>query len=154
MNRRTVLLAALTVSLALNLLIAGIFIGRMGGRPHGPPPGAWAARDLSPETRRIVRDHMRRDIASVRPLRAEMVEARAAVRRVVLDEAFDAQALRAALAQVRAVGDRYEELLHENLVEVAGQLPAEERAALVRAALDRAGPGGRERPRRPEPPGR
>jgi len=153
MTKRTALLGALIVSVSLNLLIAGVFIGRLGARAPGPPPGAWAARDLSQDSRQIVRQHMRRDVDAVRPLRAEMRAAREAIRAAVETEPFDPAALREALARLRLAGARYQEFLHENIVEVAVRLPAGERAALVRVALDRARPGDLERPPRHPAPG-
>jgi uncharacterized membrane protein len=151
MNKSTALLAALIVSVGINLLIAGVFLGRMGMPRNEPPPAAWTARDLSPETRGLVRDRMREQLPRVRPLRREMREAQGAVRAAVLAEDFDPAALRAALANLREVGNRYEEFIHENLAEVAASLSPQEREALVQAALERRG-GGDRGPRPPPPP--
>lgn len=161
MSRRNLLLGALLISVAINLLAAGVLLGRAGARPHsGPPPGAWAAQDLSPETRRRVRQQMSARVDAVRPLRAELRRAHGRIRSAVEAEPFDPEALRAALENLRSVGDRYQQLLHDNLVDMAADLPSEEREALIRAALERSRggmrPGGPRRPgaREDTPPGR
>ncbi|MEM1190806.1 MAG: periplasmic heavy metal sensor [Pseudomonadota bacterium] len=158
MTRNNALLLALLLSVAVNLLVAGIVLGRMGLERghHEPPPAAWAARELSPETRRVVRRRMVEQLEAVRPLRRELRSAQSGVRRAVSAEDFDPQALKDALAELRRVTNRYQELLHNNLAEIAAGLPPEERSALVRAAMlrDRGGEpgmgGGRRRP--PPPP--
>jgi uncharacterized membrane protein len=139
MRRYKLLLAALFVSVAVNLLIAGIVVGRMGGAPKHPgePPGAWAAAPLSPESRRLVRERMAQERATVRPLRLDLRAAQGAVRRAVMAEPFVTDDLKAALAQLREVEARYRRFLHDGLAEVAAELPPAERAALLRAALAR-----------------
>ncbi len=150
MSRRTTLIGALVVSVALNLLIAGVLIGRFSSRhPPTPPPGAWAAGELSAETRSRVREHMARQMESVRPMRRELRDAQDGIRAAVLAEPYDPEALKAALARLRSVTSRYQQLLHEGLAEIAAELPVEERGALVRTALERAHGGGR-----PPGPGR
>ncbi|MEL7043462.1 MAG: periplasmic heavy metal sensor [Pseudomonadota bacterium] len=158
MTRNNALLLALLLSVAVNLLVAGIVLGKMGferGHPE-PPPVAWAARELSPETRRLVRRRMVEQLEAVRPLRRELRSAHSRVRRAVSAEDYDPKALKDALAELRRVTNRYQELLHNNLAEIAAGLPPEERSALARAAMlrDRGGEpgigGGRRRP--PPPP--
>ena len=150
MTRQNALLVALLVSVAINLLIAGVVLGRLGAPHREPPPAAWAARELGPETRGLVRERMREQLPQVRPLRREMGEAQRAVRAAVTAEDFDPEALRAALARLREAGNRYEQFIHENLADLAASLSPQERGALVRAALERRG-GGDRGPRRPPP---
>ena len=148
MSRQSLLVLALVLSLGLNLVVAGVAIGRKGREPPAPPPMAWAARDLAPETRQLVRLRMRDEVEAVRPLRRELREAHAAVRRAVSATDYDPAALKAALGRLRSVNDRYRQLLHDNVADLAAELPPQERMALLRSALQRA-----ESRRLPGPPG-
>ncbi len=149
MNRSSLVLIALLISLALNLLIAGFLVGKHRGSPGERPPMDWAVEHLSPETQRRVRGQMRAQLSEVRPLREDMRKAHAAVRRAVAAEDYDPQALALALENTRQVSERYQALIHKNLVEVSTELPREERIALARAALQR-GQNTKMPPRPPE----
>lgn len=148
MNRQSALLLALLVSVAINLLAAGVMIGRGTAGPPVTPPAAWAARELEPEARRLVRDRMRREVGNVRPLRRELADAHRAIREAISAEDYSARALKDALARLRTVDGRYRQLLHDNVAELAAELPREQRVALLRAAMQR-GSAGRVPPRVP-----
>lgn len=137
MNRNRLILIALLISLALNLMIAGFVVGKHRGAPGEPPPMAWAVAQLSPETQQRVRAQMRAQLPQVRPLRKELRDAHLAVREAVAADDYDAQDLAQALEASRVAGERYQALIHKNLVAVSAQLPKEQRIALVRAALQR-----------------
>ncbi|MFK8041883.1 periplasmic heavy metal sensor [Congregibacter sp.] len=149
MNRNNYIVIALLVSLAANLLIVGFMVGKNRNANRAPPPMAWMAEQLSPETQRRVRGQMRSQLSEVRPLREDMRKAQAAVRKAVSAEDFDSQALERALQQSRAVSGRYQALIHENLAAVAAELPKEQRIALVRAVLQR-GQNAKKPPRKPD----
>ena len=142
MNRQTALLLALLLSLAVNLLVAGVVIGRHSAGGREPPPAAWAARELPAEARRLVRQRMRSQIESVRPLRRELGESQAAIRAAITAEDYDPQALKDALAKLRTIDARYKALLHDSVAEIAADLPRAQRIALLRAAMRRGEPGG------------
>ncbi|WOJ92097.1 periplasmic heavy metal sensor [Congregibacter variabilis] len=137
MNRNSLVLIALLISLALNLLIAGFIVGKHRGSGGERPPMAWAVEQLSPETQRRIRGQMRDQLSEVRPLREDMRKAQAAVRKAVASEDYDPQVLALALEKSREVSERYQALIHKNLVEVSADLPREQRIALARAALQR-----------------
>lgn len=137
MNKHTLVLTALLVSLSANLLIAGFVIGRKQHRPPEAPPMAWAAERLSAETQAKVRRQMRAQVSEVRPLREAMRNAQAAVREAVTTDAYDPNALTLALKESRDVSSRYQALIHKNLVALSKELPKQERMALARAALQR-----------------
>lgn len=137
MNRNRLILIAMLTSLAVNLLIVGFVVGKKRGFGGERPPMAWAVEHLSPETQRRVRGQMRAQLSEVRPLRKDMREAHAAVRRAVAAEDYDPQVLALALEKSREVTERYQALIHKNLVEVSAELPKEQRIALARAALQR-----------------
>lgn len=154
MTRQTVLLIALLLSLAVNLLVAGVVIGRHSTGGREAPPGVWAAQELPPEARRLVRQRMRDQIESVRPLRSELREAREAIRLAIVSEDYDPQALKDALARLRAIDGRYKALLHGSMADIAAELPRAQRIALLRSAMRRGAPGGRPGAEPPEGPPR
>lgn len=144
MNKQHLLLALL-VSLSVNLLVAGVLLGRRGAPPPEAPPFAWAAQQLEPATQRLLRQRMRQQLPAVRPVRAEMSRATNAVRLAVDTPDFDPEALARALADMRTATSRYQQLMHEGIVELAKELPREQRVALARSAMQR---GERPGPRR------
>lgn len=135
MNKQHVLILALLVSAAVNLLLAGVFIGRVAAPTHPPPPMDWAGHEMDAQTRELLRRRLREQQGAFRPLRRDMIAASAAVRDALAAEDYDPQALDAALAGVREVTGRYQLLVHENLVNMSADLPREQRMALARAAL-------------------
>lgn len=150
MNKQTLLIVALLLSVSANLLIAGIFLGRLGGPPSSAPPMAWAASKLQPELGQKVRRRMRAQAGEVRPLRQSIARAMAEVRKTASAEPFEAKALDRALAQWRSATSDYQAFIHENLVEVSADLPREQRMALLRAAMLR-GQGQTKTPRQERP---
>ncbi|MFK8043301.1 periplasmic heavy metal sensor, partial [Congregibacter sp.] len=98
---------------------------------------AWAAEHLSPETKRRLRGQMRAQLSEVRPLREDMRNAQMAVREAAAAEEYDPQVLALALERSRQISERYQALIHRNLVEVSAELPKDQRIALARAALQR-----------------
>lgn len=137
MSKRHLLVLALLLSVSVNLLVAGVLIGRVGRTPHAPPPMDWAGRELDAQTRDLVRSRLREQQAAFRPLRREMVHATGAVRAAISATDYDPEVLAAALAQLRDVTGRYQKLAHDNLVNVSAELPREQRMALLRSALQR-----------------
>ena len=148
MSKRHVLVLALLLSVSVNLLVAGVVLGRIGRPPQAPPPMDWAGREMDAQTRDLLRSRLREQQDAFRPLRREMVRATAAVRAAISADDFDPEVLAAALAQLRDVTGRYQQLVHENLVKVSADLPREQRMALAQAALQRH-QGGRLPPRPP-----
>lgn len=143
MNKQSWLILGLLVSMSVNLLIAGIVIGRAGQRPPGPPPASWMEGQLDQESRQLVRRTMAGKQREVAPLREALRKAMSDVRRAVTAEEYDAQALADALERVRAARGSYEAFIHNNLAEVSANLNRQQRAALVRAALQRGQDGSR-----------
>ncbi|GEM_PF-4640305 len=137
MSRQGFLIVALLVSLAVNLLVAGVVLGHWHHRDSRPPPMAWATDSLTEETRQIVRQRMRSQFPKVRPLREAMRSAVQDVRQAAGAEPFDPAAMNQALEAMREVTAQYQDLMQENAVELAAQLPAEQRLALLRAVLQR-----------------
>jgi len=144
MTRQQGLIAALVFSTTLNLLVGGVLVGRLldDSRRPGPPPMAWAARELPAELRGEVRAHMRERMSSARPLRGELREAARELRLQAQAEPVDREALGAALRRMREARGAYEAFMHESLLDVLEKLPPEQRLALLREVLHRRGHRG------------
>lgn len=124
------LLMALCISFGLNLLAAGVVLGRVFDRGRGQGP-LNRARDAGAEhmpdkPHGKTRGFARRGpeaVESRRAVRKAREEARAALEK----EPFDAAAFEAALGRVRSETTRGQELLHRKLVENAKRGPEERR---------------------------
>ena len=155
MNRRTILLAALFASLALNVFIVGAFVGsRLGDeareRPDFRPRNAvaTAVRTLSPEHQAAWRDQA---LEFARENGPRIREARRLARRTMRDfgaEPFDPEAANAGLRRARTLEHQSRVAMDEQLVAFVATLPRDERKrfgeALARAPmapLRRRGPG-------------
>lgn len=158
------LIAALTLSLAANLVVAGLILAH-----RAPPPpfalGSPSAIEglfgqLSPAGEDIVRETLRAARRDTREQMEALREARREVRRVMEAESFDRAALAAALAKVRTLGDAVEQRMEAAFVTAAEKLTPEDRKRFrpgkpERGKPERGGPehGGpdRDRPGRDRP---
>lgn len=134
---------ALLLSVAVNLLVLGIVIGRGGADAEESVPMEWLTADLQPlqpETRRLIRSRMRDRVSEVRPLREDMRKATRALRLAISAESFSAEDLDKALAQWRNATQRYQSFIHGNLVDMSADLTKRERVALLRAAIQQRAP--------------
>jgi uncharacterized membrane protein len=123
------------VSLALNLLIVGIFLGRWYVASSSAPL-AWAVRDLPEVTRAHVRDVLRSERGNRREARRIARDAMDRVRQIALTEPFDEDATRRALADLRQVQDNFHRHVHESMVVLLAQLPSEQRRLVVDGLLE------------------
>ena len=123
------LLVALCVSLGLNLLAAGVVLGRAFDRGHGPKRFRDAGAERAPEKRpgAMWRQFVRRGDPEGLERRRAVRKAREEVRAVLEKEPFDPAALDAALGRVRAETTRGQETLHRRLLEDAKRGPEERR---------------------------
>jgi uncharacterized membrane protein len=148
------LVAALAVSLILNLVAAGFILGRLTGGPRfvAPDPTAGFGRLLRflPEDRREAlaptlrghRAHVMRDARTLRARHRAVFDALAA-------EPYDPDTLVRALADLRATLNSTQESAHRSLAELAESLSPEERRALAEAM--RHPPWRRDHPRTHHP---
>lgn len=140
---------ALSISVAVNLLLAGFLIGRgfrsPRSRDHGAmagPTGAWSGK--RPPAFRAALERQREPL---RTSREGIERARSAARESLTRESFDARAFEQALSALRAETAKGQELLHRSLGEAAAAADREERRALARM-LSEGGPERRPRKRR------
>jgi uncharacterized membrane protein len=141
---------ALAVSIAVNLLIAGIFVGRAFHRRPPPPserdvPGLRAERD---GRRAPLRGLFLEHDDELRDKRRAIGEARRTARVALEAEPFDRAALERALEALRKETGASQEILHKAIVEAASKGSPEARKKLG-FALDRTGLGG-DAPRGPK----
>lgn len=125
------LLIALCISFGLNLLAAGVVLGRAfdRGRAKGAPNRARdAGAERAPEKAhgKLQRGFVRRGPEGMESRRA-VRKAREDVRATLEKEPFDAAAFEAALGRVRSETTRGQEVLHRKLVENAKRGPDERR---------------------------
>ena len=139
------LIAALVISLAANLALAGFVAGRIGAPPPAPAGldptlGMFRVLHDLPEARReALRPEVR---ASFRGMRDELRRLRNAQRDIneaLTAEPFDDEAMAAALARFRAALLDSQEHNHAALIRVAGRMTVEERR-LLRDAMTRGRP--------------
>lgn len=128
MRRSTLFLTiALVVSVSLNLLVAGLFIGhRLGGHPgRGGNPGLERLFATVPEEiRREVRRAMTADDEARQARRQALREARQQVSAALSARPFDPAAADAALTNLRAQGDQVADKLHATLVRTMAEAQA------------------------------
>lgn len=133
-RKAVVVLAALFLSICLNVFIAGLIAGRVTSGDATPlrrPDGlqrfiASVPKDARPAIRQAFRANRR----TLQDLFAEVEDARMAAAALVAAEPFDRAAFEAALAIDR---DRTEVLLaavHDIIAETIGQLPSDLRAEI------------------------
>ena len=149
MKKETVILTALVVSVAVNLLVAGFLVGQLALKPrlpHGPGPAVMVSPEPGPAWRLPQRDRDKLDRKTVkalrqtfqhhnevaRPTRTSMREARRRVRELLAEDEFDADAMRQALGDLRTRTNEYQELRHGQMVDTMADLTPEERLRVYR----------------------
>lgn len=147
------LIGALTVSVVVNLLLAGFVVGRMSG-DFGFRDGMGAAPKM-PQLR-FLEDDRRREVTrgletrnALKPILRELRRSQGDIRAAFLAEPFEQEALSAALAKFRRHLEESQALSHGKLVAVAARLTPDERHRLART-LDRRRGQPDKRPRRRE----
>ena len=138
----------LAISVAVNLLLGGIMLGRAFRHRHQPPfdvgepPGMHAERD---RRKGPLRDLFREHGDALREKRRSMGDARRTAREALEAEPFDRAALERALEGLRKETVASQEIMHRAIVEAAATGPPEERKklgrALERPERDGRGPG-------------
>jgi uncharacterized membrane protein len=129
---------ALAVSLALNLLVAGLVGGAILGRPAPGEAPAIRTLGLGPfalalprEARDEVRDRIEADMAEVRHNRAEIGRSLMAVRSALLSEPFDRDAADRALGQSREAAIALQAQGHGALLDTLESMSAAERTVVA-----------------------
>jgi uncharacterized membrane protein len=135
--------SALILSLAVNLLFLGTMAGAAWKFHHGSPGGRFSANlagftaSLSEARRHEVEQATAQERAALKPLRAEVREARQRARAILVAEPFDRQAFADAQARVLDSDMKVRAAAQKLFVALATVLTPEERATYVRGL-----PGG------------
>ena len=126
------LIGLVVVSIALNLLLAGLIGGHMlrEGR-HSPPPLAWAFKEVPPSTREKVRPLLREHAREVMAARRDVRQSERALQKLLQSETLAQEELEAGLASMRRSTADYHELVHEIGIDVLLSLDAKERMRAV-----------------------
>ena len=128
MNTNRWLVLALLVSLAINLLIAGVVIGRHldGGAPSRMH-FEWLMQDLDDATRSKMRKNMHEQMKNTRPHRHDLRQAQRALHEAILTEPFEEDRVKAAMAEVRAASARLQQTMHDQMIQILSEMSAEDR---------------------------
>jgi uncharacterized membrane protein len=149
MNRRAWLIGMLVVSLAINLLFAGIVAGRMVF------PAAhlgWMMQELDDETRRSLRESFREHRRDSGAARSDLKTAQQHLHDLIGRTEFHEPAVISALAEVRSASTDYQAIMHQQMVKTLGQMKPEDRLKVYRFLSSRGeGPGRRPPHGRPPP---
>ena len=132
MNKTKLILLALLVSVAVNLIfIGGIsyrasMLQAFSGRPF-PPNVGWIVRDLSEERRSELASFLERSADEIGPMRGQMFAAQRQVNQLMAAPEFDSEAINQAFAELREVNLHYQALSHEQSIALLNELTAQER---------------------------
>ena len=127
-KRRLWLMGLLVVSLAFNLLIVGMMIGRAASpmREHHPHLG-WMMHKLDKEIRAELRDSLKAHRQASKSIRAEMKAAQQGLHTLLSNEDFDVAATRQALSNLRDISGKFQTLAHQQMVDTLVKMKPEER---------------------------
>ncbi len=115
-----------------------------------PVGGRAFSEALPPDARRRLRRELAGDVVATREQREQARAARLGVFEAVRTDPYDADAVRAAFARVRAADAALAEPLHDAVARALGELPDAERRNAVAAVME-GPPGMRGGPRRGPP---
>ena len=122
------LIGLVVVSIALNLLLAGLIGGHMLREgQHSPPPLAWAFKEVPKGVREKVRPLLRERAREVMTARRDVRQSERAVRKLLQSENLTREELEVGLADMRRSTADYHELIHEVGIDVLLSLDPEQR---------------------------
>lgn len=148
-SNRSWLNALLIISLGINLLVVGIFVGRMG-KEHRPVHSHfdWMSKELNTSSREAVQKTMRAHMHDSEPLAKDLRVAQKNLKRVMSSEVFDEKAAAEAFALVREKSGKFQEAMHEGMMKTLSQLDRNDRKRVFRVLSMRSRDGSH-RPNRP-----
>lgn len=137
MKTDRLLLAALILSVAVNLLLAGVFMGRLAGpeRSAGPVDPMMGMRrlirDLPEERAEALGEQYRNYFATVRPRFRELRAAQRQLRSAILTDPLDREAVRGAMIGLQDQLRDSQGVAHDTFIELIAALTLEERHQLI-----------------------
>ncbi|MGD8416199.1 MAG: periplasmic heavy metal sensor [Pseudomonadales bacterium] len=158
MPSNRLLIGIAVVSVALNLLLVGVVLGRFAG----PEPGAARIdpvvgmrrliRNLPEERAETLAPYYRDYFSALRPRFRELRGAQRQIREAMITDPLDAGALRTAMESFQSQLSRSQAAAREAFISLAGALTLAERRALVDAMDDQRDRGERPFHHVPGPP--
>ncbi len=154
MKTDRLLLGALILSVAVNLLLAGIFMGRLAGpeRSVGPVDPVMGMRrlirDLPPERAEDLAEHYRHYFSTIRPRFRELRASQRQLREAMLTEPLDKAAVREAMVGFQNQLRDSQGQAHDAIIELMAALTLDERRQLITLMSP---PPRHERPRSDRP---
>jgi len=135
MNKSRWLTVALLASLAVNLLVVGVFVGRVisgGPGPERMPSNlGWMVRHLDEPTRESLRSEMMEHNKRAGPLRKQMRDAQRTFNRQLLDSTIDTEAMSQSLTELRRTSDEYQTEMHEMMLLIVPKLDEQQRRRVL-----------------------
>ncbi len=141
MNKHWLLGGALLLSLAANVFMAGWLVGRPPMHGQMEPPGRHGPRlqhlmermeKLPDEQRTAVRKLMKQYGPQLHELGQRNKEAREALQKLIAQPDLPRTELEAGFAQQRELQGQMQALMQQMLLDIAEQLPPEQRARLLK----------------------
>lgn len=129
------MVVALLVSLTINLLFVGAFIGyKVWGpkRHHFPPHFGWMIRNLDDETREELKPVIERQREELTPLRHEMREAQRRFNEALSQEPLNEEALDEAISNLRKKSAAFQAAMHDQAMLIIKNMDVEERKKVAR----------------------
>ena len=151
------LIGLVVVSVALNLLLAGVIGGHVFlGQGKSVQPLAWALREIPPTIREQVRPIILEHSREMATVKRDVRRSERRLRGLIESEALNREDLQAALTEMRESAARYHEVIHAVGLDVLLSLEVDQR---IKAAPYLFRPPGvkstmRKGEGRPRPPGR
>lgn len=132
----TALLVALVLSVCLNVFVAGLVVGRISSGNAGPTGEAGDGLQrfmatVPAEARPVIRRALRDNRRGLQDMVAAVREARRDAAVVAAREPFDPDALKTALAAVRARSEQLQAAVHGLIAEALDELSPEQRAEMA-----------------------
>lgn len=150
MTRGRLITIALLVSLALNLLFIGAFIGhriRGAGTHQFPPHFGWMIRNLDDETRDELKPVIERQRKQLTPLRQQMREAQIRFNAALATDPLDEEKLDKAITDLRETSAKFQAAMHDQAMFLIRHMDVEEREKVARYLRHRR-PGDKHHTRR------
>ncbi|MEX2489849.1 MAG: periplasmic heavy metal sensor [Pseudomonadales bacterium] len=133
---------ALIVSITINLLFLGAFIGhRMWGpqKHRFPPHFGWMIQKLDEATREELKPIIEREAKRISPLHKEMREAQRQFNEALTSEPLDEEALDKAITEVRETSAAFQTAMHDKAMLIIKRMDIEEREKVAAYIRERAG---------------
>ena len=133
MNLKNWLIPALLISVGINLVAAGIEVGkRLGNRPDQRERLDWLMKDVDKRTRERLRGIIQHQLNSNRAELRAMRFAQRELHDTIVKDPFDEVKTRNAMFKVRSATADLQEKMHDHMAKNLGRLSPAERIKLIK----------------------